>query len=578
MTHKLRYLRDSFRSLELDTSIWDASGPGMAYFNGSVQFDPSQTDTVLESVHDFSLVNSEVEAHVGLLGTGQTREFGMEVRIDADNGLSIWNNDTQLVFRVRVAGVDNDTSVDIDPESHSYWRVEERAGIAYFYTSSDFIAWKRQRVATHGLTLSSVKLRFTARLNAPEEEGFGYGEGEYGGGFYGGVSGEEPHFAYLYAVNRSDSVTSTVPEVVVIPRPALWNWSIGSWMGTAERELVFAGSRTLRLHLRDPSEAQFTTWGESEEAALIEEAITDLWVMRDGHTLFRGRVVRTNDQLDASSHSVDVACTDYRGLLDRRNISADVTFTAQDQAYIVQSVLTTMQQQTGGYLGITFGEDEALALTGILRTVEFKAGQSVWSALSKLATMSGGFEISINEDRLITLDYPGLGEDAGEVLDFGGIVKAAGRTMNVDSYGNAIRQSGADGVPASEHFSGNLGDAPEGRWDLQFGDIDLTTSSMVEKSGAAKLEKSSKLLPTYQLTLNPGTWRGPDHIWLGDYVNVVVKSGRLTDVVKMRVFDISIEVDINDHENVSITVGDPKLTLATMLNRINQNLRTLQRR
>lgn len=579
MAHRIKYLRDTFSSLGLNVSLWTVTGPGMLYYDGKVQFEPGTEYTVLESVHSYSLTQSEVSAYVGLLGSGQTRELTMECRIDASNGVAISCVNDTLTFRVRVAGVNSDISIPVDRDAMTHWRIEERSGIIYFYTSDNYASWTQQRVATHGLDLSLVKLRFSCGLNV-DADFDEYGDGEYGEGFYGGVSGAAPDFAFLYSVNREDPIPSTVPAVVSVLRAAGWRWAIGPWRDSAaSHELLYAGARSLQLHLNTPSEAQFTTWGQADEALHLEEGISDLWVTRDADTLFRGRVIRANDRIDGSSHAVNVSCVDYRGILDRRNLNADVTFTAVDQATIVRSLIETAQAETGGYHGIKFfeGDVDDWATTGVTRTVEFKEGQSFWECIAKLCAMEGGFDAEIDENKLFNLHFPRSGQDTGEVLDYEGNVTEADRTLNMDSYGNAVRQSGADGVASSTQYSDNIANAPEGRWDLQYGDIDLTTSDMVVKTALARVGQSSQLLPTYRLSMGTGMWRGPGHVWLGDYVYVVVKSGRLNDVIKMRVFDLDIDVDINNNEKVSITVGDPKLTVASMLNRINRNIRSLQR-
>lgn len=579
MVDRLKYLRDSFTSPELDESTWTVSGPGIGYFNGSVEFDPNFTATVLESVREYSLTHSHVEAHLGLLGTGQTRNTSMSVRVDADNEVAIVHEADQLIFRVRVAGVNNDTSIDVDLDQMSHWRIEERHGVVYFYTGSDYVNWDRRRVATHGLDLSLVKLRFSVGLDVAEDPDVTYGSGGFGEGFYGGLSGVEPHYAYLYSVNQQTPTPSTVPAVVTAPRAANWRWAVGPWRDEApSHELIFAGSRSLQLHLKSPSEASFTTWGESEEATFIEEGVSDLWVMRDADTLFRGRVVRANDEVDATSHSLSVSATDYRGVLDRRNLLGEWSTTGIEQAQTVQELVTSIQEQTGGYLGITFETEDGIPATGIARTAEFNEGQSCYECISKLASMDAGFDFDVDENKLFTLYYPERGVDNGEVLDVGGTVARLSRVLNLDRYGNAVRQSGADGVAASNEYAENLSTAPEGRWDLQYGDIELKTSDMVVKSGKAKLQQASQLIPVYTLKLATGAWRGPSHIWLGDYAWVVVKSGRLHDVVKMRVHGISIDVDINNHETVTVTVGGDRVTIASMLNRINRNIRSIQRK
>jgi hypothetical protein len=580
MSHKIQYLRDNFEGLSLNTDLWDVTGPGLAYFDGAVQLTPSSTATILESGHSYSLAESRVDAHFTLPGAGETRSLTMAVRVDDNNELSISLVNGTLTFRVRVAGVNSDTTLAVDRDTMDHWRIEESAGVAYFYTSSDGIAWAQRRVATHGLTLTSVTLRITCLLTVSTTSPT-YGGGTYGSGFYGGVSGVEPHVALIHGINRADSVPSTTPPVITAERAPRWRWALGDWRdGAPSHEMLYAGNRALRLHLKTPSEATFTTWGESDEAMVMSEGISDLWVIRNTDTLFRGRISRADDEIDDAKHSVNASATDYRGLMERRNLVADVTETAVDQATIVRNLVSNMQAQTGGNLGIKFyvGDVDTWATTGVARTVEFKDGQSVNSCLSRLGNMENGFDLEVDENLLLKLHYPQMGSDNGEVLDLGGTVSRATRTLNMDKYGNFIRQSGADEIVAVNKFSDNLEEAPEGRWDLQFGDIDLKTNDMVEKTAASKLAQSQQLLPTYRLTMAAGAWRGPEHVWLGDTVTAVVKSGRVSDVLKLRVYDLDIEVDINDNETVTVTVGDSKLTIASMLHRINQNIRAMQRR
>src|SRR5215213_9264916 len=108
MVSKLKYLRDTFSGVSLDTSLWTVTGPGLSFFNQSVQFTPSSTNTILESVDSYSLTESEVEAYFALLGPGETREMLIECRIDSSNSISIQVVNNTITFRVRVAGVNSD--------------------------------------------------------------------------------------------------------------------------------------------------------------------------------------------------------------------------------------------------------------------------------------------------------------------------------------------------------------------------------------------------------------------------------------------------------------------------------------
>lgn len=570
---KLAHLRDEFDGTSLDSAKWTATGAGVAVISGALQITPDNAYSTVTSVREYDLVHSEVRVAIEPLGPGETREFTLSCKVDDDNEVSFFQSNNTLTMRLRVAGVDNDASIALDRSTMLYWRIKERAGVSYWDTSADGASWTSRRVAVHGLDLSSLNLYIRCGFYGVITSE-SYGGGSYGGGLFGGVSGSPPDWVRLLSVNRPEIVPSTTPPVVV-PDPApAWLWSVGDWHDSfGSTELLMAGARSLSLHLKDPSEARFTTWGYADEASNVDELITDLWVAREGEYLYRGRIVTVEDALEADSYALNATAIDYRGVLDRRLLYSDFSLTSQEQSTIVGNLLDHTQGQTGGDLGLT----KSLPVTGVLRTVEFRIGDTVWDAVKKLADMSGGFDLDIDYLKVVTLSYPESGVDNGEILDFGGLVTRVRRVFDPSTFANAIRQSGAEGVTASLQAVPGLATAPEGRWDGQYGDPDLRTSDAVAKTALAKLLQTSQLLPSYQLTLAKGSWRGPGHVWLGDYVTTVVKAGRLSEVIKARVYDIDIDLDVNNRETVTITVGDPRVDVRSYLRGLSKRVQALQK-
>lgn len=368
---------------------------------------------------------------------------------------------------------------------------------------------------------------------------------------------------------------------------AAWVWSVGPWRPGASRlpalsgatgpqvELSSASARSLKVKLLDPSEASFTVSGYAAEAQVVEELITDLWVWRDGVSLFRGRVTSARDQL-AAAYSLTVEVRDYREVLNRRLLYADRTWTTVEQSTIAWDLITDTQALGGGSLGLTKGTWPA---TGIVRpSVMFTAGDTVWDSLKKLGAMSQGFELDIDADLHANLYYPQRGVDQGATLDYGGLVAEVTRTFDPAQFANAIRQSGAEGITPTSVAVSDIATAREGRWDAQFSDPQLTTVDMVAQTAATNLARASAPLPSYSMTLAKGAWGGPGHLWVGDWVTAVVKAGRLLDVVKARVYELDIDVDATDQEDVTVVVGDVALDPRSVLRGIAKRVAVLAKR
>ena len=561
---KLLYLRDSFSGLTLDTTKWAASGNPVVITDGAATMPMLLTTTTLTSVRTYDFTQSEVVASVTAPGAGTTRTFGMSVYVDANTAASIVLANTTLTFRLRVGGTDNDASVAFVAATMSHWRLFERAGIVQWMTSADGRHWTVQRTLVHGVDFSAVQLRFTS-------------------GFTVSDAGTAPTFGLILSVNNTNqapSGPSTVPAIVRPVAPPRWQWAVGPWRDrNPSVELLTAGARSLSLHLRDPHEARFTTWGYAAETAVVDELLTDLWIRRNGTVLYRGRITTADDDLGTDYYSVACSSIDYRGLLDRRMLFSNFTFTGTEQADAAWQLLNHTQNQPNGSLGIT--KHASWPTTGVTRTVSFLIGDGVWDSISKLAVMSNGFDLMIDPATMVAQLYsPQYGVSNGQVLDFGGAVTRARRIFDPSKYANVVRQSGSSSpaTTASVQTVSDIERAPEGRWEAQFGDVDLRTNGAVTDTAVAKLLQTSRLLPTYQLTLATGRWDGPGHVWLGDYVIVVVRAGRLNELLTMRVYDIDISVDANDNEEVTLTVGDPRVDVRSYLRGISKRVQALQKR
>jgi hypothetical protein len=606
---KLNLFIDGFAGTSLDTTKWTASGVGVSLYGGDlhIQLDPAYG--AVTSASQWDLVSSEFVVVATMPGLGETREVTAFVQLNADNLAGfLWHSGT-LYSYLRIAGINTYSSVSYSSSTMKWMRLRESSGVLFWEVSGNGVSYTQIRSVVHGQNYSAVRLALSAGFYGTIGGSVGYGGGIYGGGnntfgsgnfgdglfggdpttddgLYGGVSGLPPDEVLFHYVNfDSSSVPAdefgdfpdvSLPEPIIRRDAPRYHWGVGPWKGSApDYELTMASSYSLDLHLKTPSSAKFSTWGYSSEVTHINELLTDLWVIREGEYLFRGRVVGMSDDLDVNSYTVSVDVDDYRGIMDRRFIDLDKNYTISHDA-VVRDLIDIMQAQLGGSLGLIYGDWPAVGTTD---PISFKTNDSIMDSITKVLNMSTDVEFDIDSNLVATLYNP-RGVDNGVVLDFGGVVSKASRKFDVSKYANIIKQTGS-GTPSpltAVLYAANLESAPEGRWETHFADTELNTQHMVDKTAATNFDKANRLLPTYTLTLGLNQWRGPGHLWLGDYATVVVKEGRLRDVMKMRVYDMSISLNENDEETVVVTVGDPRVDLGALLRGIQKRTQSLTKR
>lgn len=379
-----------------------------------------------------------------------------------------------------------------------------------------------------------------------------------------------------------DPTSPYLPGIPIrVPSP-VWTFAAGGWTGLPTVELSHATSRSVTWRLVDSSEASLSMPGLSPQTTAIEEMITDLWVMWNGIPLFRGRFGASSDQLGPDSLSTDFGVADYRGLLDRRFLweGDTLSYLNQDQSAIGWGLISATQAKSGGGLNIVRGVGQT---TGVLRDrSDYVAGDSIAHDLNLLSQVQNGFDWAVNpvpNSKTQTFDiyYPARGVDRGVVLDFGGRVASATRQVDPSTYGNSVRATGADTL-APVRVDGPAGTDPAGRWDLQWSEQSITLATTLAAKAAQALADGQFVQPSWTATLPPETWGGPADIWLGDQVTLAVKAGRLDVVESLRVYEISLTLDENDMDTVTVTLGAPNPALRRSQRIVDRRLSALERR
>lgn len=382
------------------------------------------------------------------------------------------------------------------------------------------------------------------------------------------------------------------------PRPRTrWQLVLGPASGGHELALTEAHGRRYTARLNDNSDMSFSIDGRHPQADAIAELSTDVHLLfsdaKGTRILDRCRVGPTRDEITEDEHRVEVTCLDYRAVLRDGRIlySTDtLTYESTDQAEIAWGLLDTTQQQPGGSLGIAKAWS-GINPTGIDRDRTYEAGDSVGQRIQELSEVEDGFDWDITpvsaSGLRLDLWYPARGASRGVILILGGLVAAVQREVDTSTYANAIRYTGAQGDDETpgpdprEIAAPQLdqpGAWPQGRWDAVFGDDGLTTQAALNARAAWQLAESQAIRPVYTVRLRRGGWQGPDHIWLGDTVRLIVPSGRLQVDTQLRVHEVQLDIDEDGGETATLTLGGPRPDFRRWPSRVDRRLKDLERR
>lgn len=312
------------------------------------------------------------------------------------------------------------------------------------------------------------------------------------------------------------------------------------------RMLTKAKGRRCTWRVDGISDAQVSFEGFGTEPALIKELETDLYVLWSGQKLYRGRFGTGYDEHNGDAYTVNFSAMDYRGRLRWAVVQPPGTsFANVSQATIPMDLIDDWQTLPGAAMGITRGVGAA---SSISRSITYKPGVDLNSAITELGQTEAGFEWNIDADLKFNQWYPQRGGNTGSVIDFSVSVVEWRRTFSPDSFASSVVTTGSSlTTPITKD---GLVNTPKGRWDVyqSFGEVD--DQGLLEARSRRLLREMQSERPDLTAKLRQGFWRGPQHFWLGDTVRCVIKRGRLNINALYRVGEFNLSLGENGEENI----------------------------
>lgn len=350
---------------------------------------------------------------------------------------------------------------------------------------------------------------------------------------------------------------------------AEWVYAVGDKTVGPQWKLEPQSAPTLNFYLTgQPHDFSCTIDARTEAGRNLRDLVNDVWIYRDGKLLFRGPMWTGGDTGDTDSHTVQVTANSYRFRLahwfvppatsSNGMVSLGTVATPPGLGWRAIQLVAPLSD-----LASVIVDKHVTAGTGV--TTQAQGGSPIDATIDTFTQIQPFDWDMIPNDSTGLIEYttwaPTRGASKPEVVliydEDGGASNATfARTFDMTTFGNWLFLTGQDAngnsVVAKAPTTPAFG--PEGLY-MVAGDSSNVDASQLPAQANTQLAAAETPRASYTFTpSHPEWWGGPDHVWLGDSIQAVIKSGRLDVDDMIRVQQIGLS-PADGADNVTITVG-----------------------
>lgn len=393
--------------------------------------------------------------------------------------------------------------------------------------------------------------------------------------------------------------------------------------------LKLATGAKMTFNLDDHDVLNFSIPAEHYQTDYVRIGTTDVIAMRNQEIVQRFRVVNRKFEFNETGQgTVSVTAWSYRAVVDNWVFhdtdkldfeTATPTDPLAEQSKIAWDILNEGQLKPHGNINLSRGVTPSTPVYRQLYIEDVSTGapQHFFSVAqprgseiqSKIADLDDGFEWDISPDPANPRTHLKFNAwNRGSRNYHGGAVSPlllSPATMSSwsveESMGpNVIRAVGTTSTdvvggegpvawrPATQDPAGS---PPQGRWE-QDEPTDIPTQSELDAWADRSIEKYTSYTAQWAVTLHPGRWNGPSHLWIGDSARIIVNvpsrddegntSPDRPDILDLsttlRVIGVEVSLESTGTESVSLTVNQAQLSFLAYIKRLSERLASIERR
>jgi len=259
--------------------------------------------------------------------------------------------------------------------------------------------------------------------------------------------------------------------------------------------------------------------GGAPDAAVVDELVTDLWLLGDFPMRYRLWAV-WQDFDSQGDDRVSFQAVTYERLMNRRLFGAGgLLASAVDVGTIVWDAIQHTQAKPGGDLGITAGN----IVTGVTTSIDWLPGQNIGSVLEEMMNATNCYWVIDSELQLHVYS-----RDAAvpivEPLMWGINVHEMQRASAGVGFANSVFASGSAATVPVFSTHPDIATDPRGLWETAIARPNDFTQAYLQEAADGELAISYLGLSHWNVTYVTEHWIGASRISPGDRAVLVVPS------------------------------------------------------
>ena len=257
--------------------------------------------------------------------------------------------------------------------------------------------------------------------------------------------------------------------------------------------------------------------GHSPEAAVVDELVTDLWLLGDFPMRYRVWAV-WQDFDEHGDDRVSFQAVTYERLINRRLVGAGgLLYNNTDVGVILWNAIQHTQAKPGGDLGITAGSIS----TGITASIDWAPGENIGAKLEEVMKAAGCYWV-VDHNKELNVYARRATVPKPERVVWGDNARHMQRASAGVGFANSVYLSGSpDTTPLFSVHPDILTD-PRGLWESASAQPTKGIQDELAAAAVGELELRYQALSRWNVTYVSEHWVGPSRVRPGDKVDLIV--------------------------------------------------------
>lgn len=257
--------------------------------------------------------------------------------------------------------------------------------------------------------------------------------------------------------------------------------------------------------------------GHTPEADVVDELVTDLWLLGDFPMRYRVWAV-WQDFDEHGDDRISFQAVTYERLMNRRLVGAGgLLYNNTDVGTILWNAIQHTQAKPGGDLGITAGTITA----GVTTSIDWQPGENIGARVEEMMNAAGCYWY-IDEDKAVQVVRRDLTTPILEPIMWGVNARALQRASAGVGFSNSIYVSGAAETTALFATHPDIATDPRGLWESAMAVPTETVQSALTATANGELALRYQGLSRWNVTYVAEHWIGASRIQPGDKATLIV--------------------------------------------------------